>query len=108
MAANDHAVLVGISRYPRLGDLLGPENDVMGFHDWLISKEGGAVPQDHVALIRSSDYEYRNDPLCAQPMADKVDLALERLIDLGRREGGHAGRRLYFFLAGHGFAPNVE
>ncbi len=108
MAANDHAVLVGISRYPRLGDLHGTENDAMGFRDWLISSAGGAVPPDQVSLIRSSDYEYQNDPLRAQPTTETVDLAFERLIDLGRREGGRVGRRLYIYLAGHGFAPSVE
>lgn len=108
MATDDHAVLVGISRYPRLGDLHGAENDVMSFRDWLVSRTGGAVPPNQVSLIRSSDYEYRNDPLCAQPTTGHVDLAFERLIDLGMREGGRIGRRLYIYMAGHGFAPSVE
>jgi uncharacterized caspase-like protein len=36
MACNDYALVVGISKYPALGDLSGPENDARDFRDWLI------------------------------------------------------------------------
>jgi hypothetical protein len=108
MAANDYAILVGITRYPRLGNLQGPENDAVCMHDWLIDQHGGQVPRDHITLIRSSDYSDHSDPLQARPITADINLAFERLLDESRRQGGEVGRRLYIFLAGHGFAPHLE
>ena len=45
MSADDHAILVGISHYPELGDggtsanLAGPENDVEAIAAWLESND---------------------------------------------------------------------
>ncbi len=37
MAVDDRAIVVGISHYPALGDLAGPENDASAFAEWLKS-----------------------------------------------------------------------
>lgn len=108
MATDDRAVVVGINRYPALGDLEGPENDARAFAEWLKSPQGGDVPDDNVALILSSEYEPAPDPKWAKPTAEAVDMAFVDLVELADERGGKAGRRLYVFMAGHGFAPDLR
>jgi hypothetical protein len=109
MADDDRAVVVGITKYPELGDLDGPENDAREFHGWLIDPDGGAVPDDpNVDLILSSDYPPAADPLDAEPTTQAVERAFAALVGLGMKNAGRAGRRLYIFMAGHGFAPSLE
>jgi hypothetical protein len=108
VAVDDRAIVVGISHYPALGDLAGPENDAHAFAEWLKSSTGGDVPTDNVRLILSSDFPLEDDPLRAKPTAEALKEAIDRLYDLGNNHGGHAGRRLYIFMAGHGFAPDLE
>jgi hypothetical protein len=108
MAASDHAVVVGISRYPFLGDLSGPENDAMDFAGWLLDAGGGNVPPGNVQRILSSDWALSTDPLDAEPTTTRLEAAFDRLFEWGERNSGKAGRRLYIYLAGHGFAPNLE
>lgn len=106
MAADDRAVVVGINRYPALGDLEGPENDARAFVDWLVSPQGGDVPEQNVNLILSSQYESPSDAKQAEPTVMAVDQAFDSLVELA--ENGKAGRRLYVFMAGHGFAPDLR
>ena len=108
MASDDRAVVVGINRYPALGDLQGPENDAKAFAEWLRSAEGGDVPAENVAVVLSSDYEVPTDPKEAQPTVEAVERAFDALVELADERGGKAGRRLYIFMAGHGFAPDLE
>ncbi|MFO0577286.1 MAG: hypothetical protein U1A78_25045 [Polyangia bacterium] len=103
--ADDFAVLAGINRYPRLGDLNGPENDAIAFRDWLLAPEGGSLEERNITLIRSSDFAAGGDMLLAKPSAQEILLPLRRLREQGMGNGWHLGRRLYLFFAGHGFAP---
>jgi len=66
MAADDYAIVVGITRYPGLGvspddpaDLKGSELDAIEVAKWLKAKDGGDLPddRDHVNLICTSDFE---------------------------------------------------
>ncbi len=112
--AEDYAVVVGIARYPdkNLGDLKGPENDARAFYNWLLSPTGGNIVEekkgDHVTLILSSSFDATDDPLQAKPMLAEVESVLDRLVLQGQNNDGRAGRRLYIFFAGHGFAPTLE
>ncbi|HEV2758678.1 MAG TPA: caspase family protein [Acidimicrobiales bacterium] len=108
MATDDRAVVVGITRYPALGDLEGPENDAQAFVEWLRSPQGGDVPEKNVALVLSSGYDASNDPKRAEPTVVAVDRAFDELVELADERGGKAGRRLYVFMAGHGFAPDMR
>jgi Caspase domain len=108
VAADDRAIVVGINRYPALGDLSGPENDARAFAEWLERPTGGNVPHRNICRILSSDFPVQDDALHAQPTAEALKLAIDELHELGHSNGGHAGRRLYLFLAGHGFAPDLE
>jgi Caspase domain len=121
MAKNDkdYAIIVGIEVYPAFdpyGPLKGPENDALAFRDWVISPTGGNVPndKDHVALIVSSDYKPApQTPDEARPMVMDVWNAFERLQNKAQQnanngEGLQVGRRLYIYMAGHGFAPRDD
>lgn len=110
MASNDYAIVVGITNYPSLGDLKGPENDALLFRDWLESDQGGAVPHENISTVVSSlHYDPADlDPLRARPTTEQVDEAFGRLVEYGVENDGSLGRRLYIFLAGHGFGPDIE
>ncbi|XXF79250.1 caspase family protein [Myxococcaceae bacterium GXIMD 01537] len=110
--ASDWAVVVGLSHYPELGDLDGPENDARAFHAWLIERAG--VPPEHVRLILSSDFQPpATTALQARPTSERVEEAFDALYDYAERrartgEELKVGRRLYIFLAGHGFSPSGD
>lgn len=121
MAKNDkdYAVIIGIKTYPDFdkdGPLEGPENDAIAFRDWVISPTGGNVPDDeeHVALIISSKYTPpAKTPDDARPMIVDVQGAFERLQNkaednASKGKGLQVGRRLYIYMAGHGFAPRDD
>lgn len=110
MASNDYAVLAGINRYPYLGNLNGPENDVDAFYAWLIDKSGGAVPADpvHIRLIKSSNFPPAVNAYDEEPTLRALQSGFRALLALGEASGGKVGRRLFIYLAGHGFAPNIN
>lgn len=108
MARTDHAIVVGIKDYPSLGNLAGPENDAKEFERWLVDKNGGDVPPANIVRILSSDFQVTAKALDAEPTTMRLDRAFGDLFELGDSQGGKAGRRLYIYLAGHGFAPSIE
>jgi hypothetical protein len=104
MAADDHAIVIGISRYPFLEDLSGPENDARAVIDWLKDPEGGDVPAKQIYSVTSACFQ--DDP---RPGSDDVYDAFDPVIKLGEHCDPHpAGRRLYIFMAGHGFGPSLR
>jgi uncharacterized caspase-like protein len=111
MAKNDWAIVVGIQCYPALGDLGGPDNDARAFRDWLIDPAGGAVPEDHVNLIVTSQWKIPfRSVRSARPTEERIREAIEDLQDIAQKNAEQTGdrrvgRRLYLYLAGHGFAP---
>ena len=106
---SDHAIVVGITKYPGISDLEGPENDARWFHGWLIKKN--LVSKDNAALIVSSDFKPMKSTATlarhALPSTAAVDSAFERLLALGGDEGV-VGDRLYLFFSGHGFAQTLD
>jgi uncharacterized caspase-like protein len=111
-----HAVVVGINRYPAIGDLQGPRGDALRFRDWLVDPTGGAVPEANVQLVTASDEdELAADVMSAVPTRENVNHALYgalravrlAIADRPEEERYEAWRRsrLYVFLAGHGIAP---
>jgi hypothetical protein len=111
VAGNDRAIVVGVARYPSLGDLGGPEADAIDFCTWLSASDGGGLPlppATNVKRILSSDYQATADPLDAEPTLSRLENAFDQLHDRGQANEGKAGRRLYIYLAGHGFAPDLE
>jgi Caspase domain len=104
MATDDHAVVVGISRYAHFEDLEGPENDTRAIIEWLRDPAGGDVPMSQIYPIKSSEY-----PKEDRPVSGDVYMAFEKLIEIALDKNPRpAGRRLYIFMAGHGFAPALR
>lgn len=108
MAADDYAVVVGIASYPGISNLQGPENDARNFYAWLVAADGGAVPQHQAELICSSRYPVFSKRPEAKPIIEDINTAFELLIEQGMNNHGRTGRRLYIFMAGHGFSPSLE
>jgi hypothetical protein len=113
VASDDRAILVGISHYPALGNLAGPENDAQAFAEWLMSPSGGKVPEDNIDLILSSKFRCCEDARCkdavsATPTADAVKKAIDKVESIGDTGPGYVGRRLYLFMAGHGLARDFK
>ena len=108
MAADDYAILVGISRYadPTFPSLQGPASDVALFKRWLIGAQGGAVPEHRIHCILSpSPYPENVDALQAPPLVAEFDAAyirMERERMAMKAERAAAGR-LYLYFSGHGF-----
>ncbi len=109
MNDKDFGVVVGISRYPTLGDLNGPVNDAINFYDWLVSPDKGGVPEKNVEKVLSPDPD-PTKPMTrrnAIPTRDQIISAFEKILEQEDKRG-RVGRRLYMYLAGHGFAPEVD
>ncbi len=120
MNTEDHAVLVGIRRYPGLGqtnqdplDLQGSETDARALFEWLVDPTKGGVPKNNIERILTADFEPFANITNAGPLKDCVVEAFKSLYDLAERNrqtngSFRAGRRLYVYMSGHGFAPNVH
>jgi len=113
MADNDHAIIVGIDRYPEppagLGPLRGPENDARAFEAWAVSPTGGAVPAANVQVVLGS-VPNPSVPTSPRPLYWEIEEAFGRLIRpfeerLLAGRSSPIGRRFYVYLAGHGFDP---
>ncbi|SRR6266567_394584 len=110
----DQAIIVGVQCYPVLEDLGGPENDARAFEDWVRSRRGGNVPRKNVELIVTSQFRppFRSVDL-ARPTAERVHQAFKKLQNIAdanaaRGLSRRVGRRLYIYMAGHGFAPRDD
>jgi hypothetical protein len=112
MSAEDYAIVIGLSAYPKLGpppaDLQGPENDAKAIHKWLVSKNGGAVPAPQARLLVSSQYAKKGRPPTREDLEQDAFFWIEDIAVRSTRPGNQTrvGRRLYFFLAGHGFSSD--
>jgi hypothetical protein len=114
VAANprDHALVVGISRYVGLRDetgktsvLEGPVVDAKSFFAWLVDPAGGGLDQSNIELIHSGQFPATSDASGAGPAYQAVRTALLRIV---ARTAQAQGRRLYVYMSGHGFAPDVD
>lgn len=108
MAAEDFAILVGISRYadPSYPTLDGPPHDVELMRKWLLDEKGGNLPKERIKTIVSpATFASDQDPLLAPPLPLEfettfVRLERERMALKAARLSG----RLYLFFSGHGFS----
>ncbi|MBZ2186985.1 MAG: hypothetical protein K7J46_19940 [Bryobacter sp.] len=109
MAKTDHALVVGLSHYPAFQMLDGPVTDAEDFYQWLIDKGGGDVPANQVKKMISKPLNKKVSVTAGKPSSDDIEAFFVGLEDIANRnqKNGHGrqvGRRLYIFLAGHGFA----
>lgn len=112
MAADDYALVVGIANYPGLQSLEGPLNDARAFYDWVISPDGGAVPEENAFLILSdeaSGEEGLDEAENARPVFDDLDRILrQNIIIKAVKQDYYLGRRLYLYFSGHGYAQKID
>jgi hypothetical protein len=122
MAADDYAIIAGLNFYPGICDLEGAENDARAFKSWVLSQQ---VPSQRVKTILSSAFARpglmppghpRALPaiMSARPDVQQLVKEFDLLVNLSDAQvhstarGPRIGRRLYVFLAGHGFVPDWE
>lgn len=114
----DRAIVVGVARYPQFGldgvssnDLKGPVNDAKEVANWL-EKEAKA----HVTLITSNGHDHIPEsthcPASVWTVTDRrpneQDLKTEFESYLSEsliKRTSRLGKRLYIYMAGHGFMP---
>lgn len=102
----DFAIVVGVN-YPdgSLSGLMGTRDDAVAFIEWLKSPTGGNVPLDNIRDVLSPATA-QSSARDAKPIQDEIDDALEHMgVGLSKRP---AGRRLYFYFAGHGFGNDAD
>lgn len=110
MGAHDHAIVVGIARYPAMPNLDGPSLDAMRFARWLRSSDGGNVPADQLEMVFTGSCRFRpRRPTRidhAHPTSLDFEDAYNRLVERPRQDAlaGRIGRRLYLYFSGHGFS----
>jgi hypothetical protein len=114
---HDQAIVVGIRRYADaadpsgwIGNLEGPDNDAEAVAAWLRNPDGGGLPHDNVRVIRSADVPDPFDEGGPAPDQRAVAEALNEIAELPRNafEGQYAGRRLYVYVSGHGYAKQMD
>jgi hypothetical protein len=108
MAADDYAILVGISRYadPAFPTLQGPASDVALVKRWLASPQGGAVPENRIRSILSpTAFPAGLDAFLAPPLAAEFDVEYIRIERerMALKAARAASGRFYLYFSGHGF-----
>lgn len=107
MSASDHALVVGIDGYSRLPPLRGAESDARAFASWLLDEKRGNLPPGNVTTLVSSDFPPAPHPTKARPMRDDVFSEIETIV-VNAQADEKRRRRLYLYLAGHGFGPDID
>ena len=89
---NTYAVIVGISKYENAGitQLDYAHRDAQVFADYLKSKAGGLVPEDHIRLLTNENATYA-------AIYDALNWLLETC---------HENDLVYFYFSGHGDMEN--
>ncbi|GHO96689.1 hypothetical protein KSF_067370 [Reticulibacter mediterranei] len=116
MGQNDYAIVVGIAHYPLFhSDLSGPVNDARHFAEWLAASEdqsGGGVPQENIEVVLvpvpdPAHLEVNDDRLSS---VEDILAAFEQLREKVQNlhHQGRSEKRLYIYLAGHGFSVDTE
>ena len=106
---DDHAIVVGINEYPELTSLKGPCTDAKRFAEWLADPDGGNVPKGNIRVLMTTDFHPPgpSDVNDVHPVEDEINQLFRPIVKNGV-ENGHVGRRLYIYMAGHGFADPLN
>lgn len=106
MAVDDRGIIVGLTTYPNITSLQGPELDAEEFYDWLTAPTGGDVPTANIQKIVSSSFQPAPPAQPVDRPAQEVAQAFDRLQAEAFTSGvpRRLGRRLYVYAAGHGAA----
>ena len=93
--------------------LSGAENDAREFHQWVTDPSGGGVEPIRALLILSSGF---SPPLGTDDAQPAKELVEQFFTDVDNTAEGNnaagvglkAGKRLWLFFSGHGFAPSLD
>jgi hypothetical protein len=104
-ASSTHAVLVGIEKYAAGGDwdLSGPTRDVVGFHEWLVSR---GVPDGQIQMLISP--MEGNNALSQQAKINAPSATSEAVRDAFNALHTKSGELLFVFWAGHGVVSEKQ
>lgn len=105
MNEQDFAVVVGINKYDagsEFPELKGPANDAEELIAWLKDEKGGGILPEHIDPFVVLSNNNGN-----KPTQSAIVGALRDLFTLSRPVDEPIGRRLYVFLAGHGFTSSI-
>lgn len=112
---DDHAIVIAIRRYADVAagwitELQGPDNDATAVAYWLRSPEGGGLLDDNVRVVWAAEAPEEPAGANAIPDQQSVISALDEVAQLprDRYEHQYAGRRLYVYISGHGWAREPE
>lgn len=108
----DYAIVVGVSRYPKLtreggtpADLDGPINDALKVREWLGRDDGGGVPLENVEYVVRQPV---TPAVAPDPTRDTIVQAFAQMYARCWQPNGAPivplGRRLYVYVSGHGVA----
>jgi Caspase domain len=101
---SDRALVVGIQRYPDLGlnPLQGPVKDAEEMADWLANSA-----KAHVTLITSNGSDGQKWTVTdIRPHPQDIIGEFENYLrEANKKPVRRLGRRLYIYMAGHGFMP---
>jgi uncharacterized caspase-like protein len=110
-------VVIGIRRYwdatpdGWITTLNAPDNDAEAIAQWLRQPDGGGLPDGNICIVRSADLpDPFPDEQSVGPHQRAVENALNNLAELDATsfEGQYAGRRLYVYVSGHGYANEPD
>ncbi len=121
MAHDDWAIVVGITDYSvvqgdarlKITPLKSPHLDAQDFCDWLTSPAGGGLAPDgdhHIWRIVWPDGAAVSSEDQVEPAIRRAVRAIQQTADLNASQGKprRVGRRLYVYMAGHGFSPRED
>jgi hypothetical protein len=96
----DFAVVIGVSRYTTLPGLPRAMKQAEAFASWLTDQGEGGLLSENVQLLTHSAAQTN----VAGPTRHDVVQAFERILKRSLKDDQRVGRRLYIYMAGHGFA----
>jgi hypothetical protein len=113
MPLADRALIVGIDNYPGITPLSGAEHDALEFYKWVTSPAGGNVDPANATKLLSANYPAPASANAAEPARQVIEdffTAVDEAAEANNHAslGAKAGKRLWLFFSGHGFAPSLD
>lgn len=109
--ADHYAIVMGISTYPQIGSINYAMRDAARFLEWLAAADGGDIPLgNNIQVVPATDPRSFNpaDPTSLFQIKPIFEDVRRAFFQMGLRDAGFSGKRLYVYFAGHGIAPDFS